>query len=712
VSVTLRVGDGDALGTGEVRVPVDAARAIGVEDGGVVRLRGADETAAVVRTSADLDGTVLFGAEGRTNAGVEVGESVAVSATATERAGAITVAPAGEFRVRVGPDTIGSLLDGVPVTTGDRYRASLVGGSITVPLRVTAVEPTEPAVVDGETDITVTTAGSDSGPAAGRPTVTLEDVGGLDDVVERVRRTILGPLKHPELTARFGGRPAGGVLLSGPTGTGKTLLVEAVANAADAALVRVTDPPTGRDGTDLGEVVRTAHEERPSIVFFDDLDTLAPARDGGGDGDARATRRIADAVETLVDTDGVAVVGATGRVSAVDDALRRGGRFETELDVGVPDRDGRLEILRIHTADLPLAASVDLGSVADRTHGFVGADLAALVSEAVRQAVDRLPGEYVYGDDPIPEDVLAGVTVEGGDFEAALSRVIPSGMRAVAVERPAVGYDDIGGLESVKTAVVRAIEWPLLYPELFEQFGSAPPSGILLYGPPGTGKTMLAKAVASSTDANFVAVNGPELLNRYVGESERGVRDVFERARRHAPTVVFFDEVDAIAKARSEDGDSDVVERVVSQLLTELDGIEPRSGVTVVAATNRPDMVDPALLRPGRLEKSLEVPLPDRDGRREIFAVHTRSVPLGDVDLSALAAATDGYNGSDIEAVVREATMRAMDDYLRNTGFDPDEESLSSVRVGSSHFEAAIEAVEPSVTAEMRDYYADVSTRL
>jgi transitional endoplasmic reticulum ATPase len=713
VSLRLTVGDGDdaGLGIGVALLSPGMAGEIGVAADELVTLRGGDETAAIVRTDDGLGEQVLLGSDTRTNAGVSVGESVTVVPASGETATAITVTPASEFRVRVGPDTIRSLLDGVPVTPGDRVRASLVGGSITVPLRVTSVEPSAPALVGETTEVTVASADTDEGSAVVTPDTTFDDVGGLAETIEQLRRAVVAPLRHPELADRFGDRTTAGVLLSGPTGTGKTMLVEAVANAADAALLRVTDP-TG-DSADLEQVVQTAAKRAPAVVCFDDLDTVAPTRDGGTHSEARATRRVATAIEQLLATDGVVVVGATNRVDEVDDSLRRGGRLEREIEVGVPDRDDRLEILRIHTAGLPLAESVDLPSLADRTHGFVGADLSTLVTEAVQEAIGRLPPEYVRGDDPIPETVLAEATVDGRDFEAALSRVEPSGMRSVAVERPSVGYQDIGGLDAVKTAIVRAVEWPLLYPDLFERFGSAPPSGILLYGPPGTGKTMLARAVASSTDANFIAVNGPELLNRYVGESERGIRNVFERARQHAPTIVFFDELDAIAKERRDGGgDTGVIERVVSQLLTELDGMTPREGVFVVAATNRPDMVDPALLRPGRLEKTLEVPLPDRDARREIFAVHTRSVPLADVDLAALAAATDGYNGSDIEAVVREAAMLAMDDYLRETGFEPDEQSLSSVRVGMDHFEQAIASVDPSVTPDMREYYADMAEHL
>jgi transitional endoplasmic reticulum ATPase len=484
--------------------------------------------------------------------------------------------------------------------------------------------------------------------------ITYEDIGGLDEELESVRELVEIPLSDPGLFRRLGIEPPKGVLMYGPPGTGKTLIARAVANEAKAHFIHVSGPEIvgkykGESEERLRQIFEEADENAPSIVFFDELDAIAAQREEGGDMESRVVAQLLSLLDGLEARGEVVVIGATNRVDSIDPALRRPGRFDREVEIGVPDRDGRLEILEIHTRGTPLADDVNLEPLAERTHGFVGADLRALVAEAAMSALRR-------NRDGTDVDLV----VTQSDLEGARSSIEPSAMREFVAEIPATSFADIGGLEEAKATLREAVEWPLIYRDLFERAATDPPSGVLLHGPPGTGKTMLARAVASESDVNFVHVAGPELFDRYVGESEKAIRKVFERARQAAPTVIFFDELDAIAARRG--GEThEVTERVVSQLLTELDGAADDPNLVVLAATNRKDALDPALLRPGRLEKHVYVPEPDLEARREILAVHTRERPVApDVDLDALARELDGATGADIAALVREASMQAI----------------------------------------------------
>jgi len=634
--------------------------------------------------------------------------------TEPQAAASVTIAPPSALDF----DGIsGGLLDrlrGRTVVGGDEVRLSLFGGSLGIRFVVVDVAPAGPAVVTADTEVTVRedpVAPGERPPERERERepdrLTYDDVGGLDDAIASLRRSVELPLERPGTYRELADRPQNGVLLAGPPGSGKTLLADAVGNETDARYVRIPHVEAverrygGFDSLAL-EVTR----EDPAIVLLDDLNAMLG--DAGGARDRTAT---VGAVLDAVETDDVVVLGTTTDPDDLDPSLRRGGRFGHEIRLGVPDRDDRLDVLRTQVAGVSLAPDVDLGWIADRTHGFVGADLRRLVDEAVRNAVARFQDR---GSDPQEGRAVAALddctTVVAADFEAAVDEVAPSGMERFRVERPDVEYRDVGGLEAAKREVVRAVEWPLRYPELLDRVSMDAPGGLLLHGLPGTGKTMLAKAVANATDANFVAVQGPELLDRYVGESERGIREVFDRAASNAPAVLLFDEIDALAPRRGGDSDADVTERVVSQLLTELDGIEPRQEVVVIGATNRPDAIDPAVLRPGRLERVVEAPMPDREAREEIFRTHAREVPTAGVDVATLAAETDGYTGSDVEGVVREAGLLAVEDHLRNTVAHPDDPSATdpgSVYVRQSHFDRALDVVEPSVSERRRERYSE-----
>ncbi len=724
MSVTLRVGDADTLSPEAGAAHLDDAtmEELDVAVGDAVEVRGSATTVARVGAAFRADGDrdvepvtrTYLGEDVRANADASDGDEVTLSAVTPTTADSVVLAPTRSVSLQGGADAVRTVLDGRPLQTGDTLSVQLFGGSMRVAFDVRETSPGG-AVVVGEDTAVELLDGPDAevGDRAMLPDVTFDEVGGLHDTLLEVRQLVEAPLNRPELFDRLQGHAPSGVLLYGPPGSGKSRIAGALANAVDAHVVAVTDLGTlaeyGDGDLSLEDIADIAVERAPTLVVLDDLDALAPPREDATGRESRTVSRLLSTLDRLADHDDVIVLGTTNRLDDVEGSLRRGGRFDREVEVGVPDERGRYEILGIHAQGLPVSQDVDVNRIAARTHGFVGADLASLVTEAVRNAVDRIPPKVTLGDDPIPEELLEKVVVSAADFDAAIESANPSAMRDVAVERPDVRFEDIGGLETAKHELLRAIEWPLRYPDLFEDVGIETPKGLLLYGPPGTGKTMLVKAAANASDANFLSVNGPELLNRYVGESERGVREVFETARQNAPTIVFFDEVDAIASERG-GGDNSAIERVVSQLLTELDGIRGRQDVVVVGATNRPDMVDAALLRPGRFEKLVAVQVPDRDAREEIFAVHTRDVPLGDVDLDGLADRTEGYTGSDIEAVVREATMLAMEDTLRaSENPDPDAVDASTVSVDREHFAAALDAVGPSVDEGMRETYDEIA---
>ncbi|MEK7873400.1 MAG: CDC48 family AAA ATPase, partial [Chloroflexota bacterium] len=531
---------------------------------------------------------------------------------------------------------------------------------------------------------------------------TYEDIGGLRREVQKIREMIELPLKYPELFERLGIEPPKGVLLHGPPGSGKTLIVRAVANETDASFFHVSGPEVihkfyGESEAHLRAIFDKARENAPAIVFIDEIDAIAAKREDVR-GDQQVERRVVAQLLALMDglksRGKVIVIGATNIPQVLDPALRRPGRFDREINIGVPDRNGRLEILQIHTRGMPLGPDVSLEKLAEVTHGFVGADLEALCREAAMTTLRNIMPRIQLDANYIPYELLSEMKITLDDFREALKDVEPSAIREVFTEIPDVQWDDVGGLEEVKRVLMETIEWPFKYPYLFSRAKTSPPKGILLTGPPGTGKTLLAKAAASQSGVNFISVKGPALLSKWVGESERGIREVFRKAKQVSPCIVFFDEIDALAPVRGAGADSHATERVVSQFLTELDGIEELKGVTVLAATNRPDIVDPALLRAGRFDIQIELPIPDEKARQKIFAIHTRGKPLADdIDIATLAKSAEGMVGADIEAVCRRASMLAIREFVNGHAPTSAASDASEFKVVARHFEQAIQEV-------------------
>jgi transitional endoplasmic reticulum ATPase len=653
---------------------------------------------------------VRLGERLRRVAGVAVGDRVPVEPVSVADAERVTIALPEGFGPEGGLYVRDALVDWavaegqvLPVEAGF---ASIDDGSAEeLPVRIECTEPDDPVAVRDWTTITVAEEPIDAdevpetladvGAGEGR-SVGYADVGGLDEELERVRELVELPLRHPGLFGRLGIDPPTGVLLYGPPGTGKTLIARALAGETDAHFETISGPEIvsryyGETEEQLRETFEEAAEHAPAIVFVDEIDSIASRRDDGEGVERRIVAQLLSILDGIGGSEGVVVVATTNRVDAVDPALRRPGRFDREIEIGVPDREGREEILRIHTRDVPLADDVDLGRYAERTHGFVGADLEALIKEGAMGALRRVRPD-LDADEPLDPEALA-VEVTDEDVQEALTGIEPSALREVFVEVPDVSWDDVGGLSETKARLRETVQWPLEFADVYERVALEPVKGVLLYGPPGTGKTLLAKAVANEAESNFISIKGPELLDKFVGESEKGVREVFSKARENAPTVVFFDEIDSIAGERGgRAGDAGVGERVVSQLLTELDGLEELEDVVVIATTNRPDLIDDALLRPGRLDRHVHVSSPDRDARREILAVHTREKPLAaDVDLDDLADRTEGYVGADIEAICREAAMAAVREFA-DAGADG---TVEDVVLTADHFEHALGEVDP-----------------
>ncbi|WP_276250525.1 CDC48 family AAA ATPase [Haloarcula rara] len=706
-----------------------------LENGDYIVLEGKNRAVARVwpgYPEDDGNGIVRIDGQLRQEAGVGIDDSVTVEKADVKPATSVTVALPQNLRVRgnVGP-MIRNNLSGQAVTQGQTVPVSFGLGPLSsmsgqkIPLRIAETAPSGTVVVTDSTEIQVSEKPAEQireGEGAASPEspdVTYEDIGGLDDELEQVREMIELPMRHPELFQQLGIEPPKGVLLHGPPGTGKTLMAKAVANEIDAYFTTISGPEImskyyGESEEQLREVFEEAEENSPAIVFIDEIDSIAPKRgETQGDVERRVVAQLLSLMDGLEERGQVIVIGATNRVDAIDPALRRGGRFDREIEIGVPDKEGRKEILQVHTRGMPLSEEIDIDSYAENTHGFVGADLATLTKESAMNALRRIRPELDLESEEIDAEVLEKLEIADDDVKDAMKGIEPSALREVFVEVPDVTWDSVGGLEDTKERLRETIQWPLEYGSVFEAMDLNAAKGVLLYGPPGTGKTLLAKAVANEAQSNFISVKGPELLNKFVGESEKGVREVFAKARENAPTVVFFDEIDSIAGERGGgQTDSGVGERVVSQLLTELDGIEEMEDVVVVATTNRPDLIDSALLRPGRLDRHVHVPVPDEEARRAIFAVHTRDKPLADgVDLNSLARRTDGYVGADIEAVCREASMAATREFINSV--DPEDigDSVGNVRVTMDHFEHALDEVGPSVTDETRERYDEIEQR-
>ncbi|MFC6753667.1 CDC48 family AAA ATPase [Halorubrum tibetense] len=719
-----------------------AAEELDLSGGDFIRVEG-PSGAAIARVwpgypEDDGSGVIRIDGKLRQEANVGIDDRVTVESVEVHTADRVTIALPQRLGVRGNVGRfIRDKLAGQPITEGQTVRIpfgfGLMGGGgqgQAVPVKIAETDPSGTVVVTDATEVTISekpaeeiVSGSEAhgGPdgTGEGPDVTYEDIGGLDDELEQVREMIELPMRHPELFKRLGIDPPKGVLLHGPPGTGKTLIAKAVANEIDASFHTISGPEImskyyGESEEQLRDVFEEATEEAPAIVFMDELDSIAPKREeAGGDVERRVVAQLLSLMDGLEDRGEVVVIGATNRVDAIDPALRRGGRFDREIEVGVPDRDGRKEILQVHTRNMPLVDGIDLDEYAENTHGFVGADLESLAKESAMHALRRIRPELDLESDEIDADVLNSIQVTETDFKQAMKGIEPSALREVFVEVPDVTWDQVGGLEDTKERLRETIQWPLEYPEVFDELDMQAAKGVLMYGPPGTGKTLLAKAVANEAESNFISIKGPELLNKFVGESEKGVREVFSKARENAPTIVFFDEIDSIATERGGNtNDSGVGERVVSQLLTELDGLESLEDVVVIATTNRPDLIDSALLRPGRLDRHVHVPVPDEEARRKILEVHTRNKPLADdVDLDVIARKTEGYVGADIEAVAREASMNASREFIESVPREEVGESVGNVRVTMAHFEGALEEVNPSVTPETRERYQEIERR-
>ena len=684
-----------------VRLSGEAMEKLGVKTGDVIEIKGRKITAAIVWPAYDedqdqeiirMDGTI------RHNAGVSLGEKVTVRKANEKEAKMVVLSPISTTIRKMDKSFVTFVkrrLLNYPLTRGDVINIPLLKRALS--FRVVTTKPVGVVIVTDRTNLTIRESVEEAGAI---PYVTYEDIGGLHEAIQRIREMVELPLKHPELFKRLGIDPPKGVLLHGPPGCGKTLVARAVANESDAYFIAINGPEImgkfyGESEHRLRQVFEEAKKNAPSIIFIDEIDAIAPKREEvTGEVERRVVAQLLALMDGLKARGQVIVIGATNRPNALDSALRRPGRFDREIEIGVPDRDGRREILQIHTRGMPLAEDINLDRLADMTHGFVGADLAALCREAAMKALRRYLPEIDLDEEVIPPHVLEKIKITMKDFLDALKEIQPSAIREVLVEVPNVHWEDVGGLEEVKRELKEAVEWPLKHPEVFKRMGVDPPKGILLYGPPGTGKTLLAKAIATESEANFISVKGPELMSKWVGESEKAVREIFRKARMVSPAIIFFDEIDSLAPRRGLASETQVTERVVSQLLTELDGLEPLREIVVIAATSRPDMLDPALLRPGRFDRLIYVPPPDKKARLEILKIHTCKMPIAeDVDLLKLADMTHGFVGADLAALCREAAMLAL------------RESIEAKIVKWEHFEKALQKIHPTVTPEAIRWY-------
>jgi len=700
------------------RVDPDVAERMGISTGDALELSSLGKKSIVLSWPAkERDrGKGLVRIDGYTRNKLDVGinDTVDVRKVESKVARSITFAPTEPLRIVGAEQYLVEYLNGTLMTKGDTVPINVMGQRID--LVVISTNPSGPVIVSNSTKITVSEESAKAvqlTKEGGVPSITYEDIGGIRNEVTRVREMIELPLRHPELFRRLGVEAPKGVLLHGPPGTGKTLLAKAVANETNANFYTIGGPEImskfyGESEEKLRNIFEQAEKNAPSIIFIDEIDSIAPKREEvSGEVERRIVSQLLSLMDGMSSRGKVVVIGATNRVNAIDPALRRPGRFDREIEIGVPDRDGRLEILQIHTRGMPLDKDVNLEKLADISHGFVGADLQALSKEAAMRALRKVLPEIDLSSESIPADTLKKIIVNMQDFMDVIKEMEPSAMREVFVEVPNVKWEDIGGLPSIKQELQEAVEWPLKYQGVFTYADATPPKGILLYGPPGTGKTLMAKAAANESEANFISIKGPELLSKWVGESEKGVREVFRKARQAAPCIIFFDELDAIAPSRGADfGDSHVTERVISQLLTELDGLEILTNVIVIGATNRPDIIDLALLRPGRFDRLLYVPPPDRDSRIEIIKIHTTKKPLAeDVKVEELADHTDSYTGADIASLSSAAVMLALREHVSKYQ-DPKEANkhVQELKIHMRHFEEAMKKIRPLSTQELNMY--------
>ena len=690
------------VGRGIARLDQATMQKLGISAGDVIEIIGKRSTSAIAwpAYSEDQDRSVVrIDGFTRKNAGVAINEYVVVRTAKVKDATHVVLAPI-DMQLNVDEDFTNFVKNRLMERTfveADTTLVMMLGHAI--PFTVTKTRP------HGIVRITHTTAlqilNEPAPETKGVPRTTYEDIGGLHEEIQRVREMVELPLRHPEIFQRLGIEPPKGVLLHGPPGCGKTLLARAVANESEANFFSINGPEImskfyGESEARLREIFQQSQQNAPSIIFIDELDAIAPKREEvTGEVERRVVAQLLALMDGLGGRGNVIVIGATNRPGALDPALRRPGRFDREIEIGVPDKAARFEILQIHTRGMPLAEDVDLKKLAETTHGYTGADLAALCRETAMKALRRYLPEINLEEERIPPSVLEKMEIRMEDFANAYKEVTPTAMREVYIEVPTVHWGDIGGLEEVKQELREAVEWPLKNPEVFSRLGIRPPKGILLYGPPGCGKTLLARGVATESEANFITIKGPEVFSKWVGESEKAIREVFRKARMSAPSVIFFDEVDSLVPRRGLGfADSGVSERVISQLLTEMDGIMSLEDVVIIAATNRPDMVDPAVLRPGRFDRLIYVPEPDEEARKQIFKIYTKDMPLAkDVNLDELAKITNSYSGADINGMCREAALTAL------------RRDVNSKEVTLADFKTAIEKVGPSVTPDMENWY-------
>lgn len=732
--INLRVGeltDRSESGRGIVRIDSGTMKELSVREGDVVKLSGQKATGAIAVRAYPADvGLKLVRMDGitRRNSGIGIGETIKLSKAEVKEAKRVVVAPAQKgIMLQIPPEALknnilfrpvkkGDMLSPMPVVKQrgqqefDDIFSSLFGemgiGGFSpmgqVRLMVVSTNPDEITRIGEATEIEVRPEAVEIQEKT-ISAITYEDIGGLHESIDKIREMVELPLRHPELFDKIGIQAPKGVLLYGPPGSGKTLLAKAVANESGANFSLINGPEImskwyGGSEENLRKIFEDAEKNAPAIIFIDEIDAIAPKReDVTGEVERRVVSTLLTQMDGLKSRGKVIVIAATNRENSIDPALRRPGRFDREIEIGVPDQKGRLEVLKIHTRNMPLTKDVDLNWLSSVTYGFVGADLEALAKEAAMSALRRNLPAISWKKEELPPDVFDKLKVTKKDFENAMKLVEPSAMREVLVEIPKVKWEDVGGLEEVKELLKESVQWPLSNPEAFKRLGIRPPSGILLYGPPGSGKTMLAKAVANESGANFISIAGPELLSKWVGESEKRVREIFKRAKQVAPSIVFFDEIDALAPRRGMDTGTHVTENVVSQILTAMSGLEELHGVIVIAASNRPDILDAALLRPGRFDRQILVPAPDRKAREQILKIHTKSMPLKGLNIKDMAKKTEGYSGADLEALAREAGLNAL------------RKDMKVKEVIKKDFAEALKKVRPSINARTIEFYQKVN---
>lgn len=717
---SLKVAEAEQRDVGRkiARIDPDIAHQLQISSGDVIEVSSLGKKVTVLNWPARENdrGKGLIRIDGyiRNRLDVGINDLVDIKKVESKDAQSITLAPTEPLRIVGAEEYLGEYLLGNLVTTGDVI--PLIIMSQRVDLVVISTRPSGPVLINESTEIIISEESAKAVQIAKEgiaPSITYEDIGGIKGQVSRVREMIELPLRHPELFRRLGVEAPKGVLLHGPPGTGKTLLAKAIANETNASYYTIGGPEImskfyGESEEKLRNVFKQAEQNAPSIIFIDEIDSIAPNRDEvSGEVERRIVAQLLSLMDGMSSRGKVVVIGATNRVNAIDPALRRPGRFDREIEIGVPDKEGRFEILQIHTRGMPLSKDVDLEKLASLSHGFVGADLHALAKEAAMRSLRKVLPEIDLATESIPSETLKKIVVTMQDFLEVIKEMEPSALREVFVEVPDVKWDDIGGLTAIKQELQEAVEWPLKYQGLFNHTDATPPKGVLLYGPPGTGKTLIAKAAANESEANFISIKGPELLSKWVGESEKGVREVFRKARQAAPCLIFFDEIDAITPARGGAGsDSHVTERVISQLLTELDGLEILTNVVVIASTNRPDIIDPALLRPGRFDRLLYVAPPDDESRTQIFSIHTKKKPLADdVKIKDLVEKTKGYTGADIAALASAAVMLALREHITKYK-DPKEaeDKKNELKITMHHFEEAMKKIRPLSVQEISMY--------